>query len=276
MELEEAVVVAAGGAGAFFVFGGGVGFGDGEAFAVEGQAEGEAVGGDAFFEEVADGEFEGAWCAGLFFGGEEGGVVAGVIGPFAGHVVGHDVDPIEVFEKGIVGEPFEGGDAGGGGHGEKHFAIFPGADGVEFFAEVGADAVEAFDFFGVVGVFPIEVEAVVVVGVGEFEDGAEVALFGFGIGGDGGELFVPAPATEGDEDFDVVLMCVGDEGAAGNVGVGANDAVFVGGDEGLAEVGVEFEIDFGGVAENVADEDFFGVIEVRFCVLSAGWVGEEK
>src|ERR1700685_4269454 len=155
---------------------------DVEAVAVEGGAEIYLLGGNVeLIAEHIDGSLEAAFLAGIERAEVERRIMAGVIGPRAVEVVGHDVEEIE--QRDHAGEivdairPGAGGDSGGdqilsGGQQSAH----------------GLDEQREVEGFGlVVGNFVVEVEAVVSVGD---DEGGEVLGEGSaerGIGGDVGD-----------------------------------------------------------------------------------------
>ena len=75
-----------------------------------------------------------------------------------------------------------------------------------------------------------------------------------------GELLVPAPAAERDEYPDARLVGIVGELAAGDGPALLDSALAIGGEEGMAEVRVEAEVDVTRLAEEVAHEDLVGVL----------------
>ena len=196
--------------------------------------------------------------------GGKGREEAGGFAPGADEVVGHEADLIDDAADGThVGAAVHAG-AGADGYGEEE----AGAEGVHLAAEFEEESFVVFGV-GLVGVLPVDVDAVEEVGDGDaggevaFEKDIDAggyegfAVFGLGVDGE-----VGAAAFERDEDADVgelaleflKLVEVAAEGLGGGVG-GAVDGL--GGGEGVVEVG--FRVGDGAAA--VGDEAL-GIVDL--------------
>ena len=119
--------------------------------------------------------------------------MARLVGPLAGEVVGHHVDPVHRLQEEVLAEPAERPRVGRGGHRLDHRPTLADTDGVDLLAEPAGQPLEADHLLLRVGVLPVEVDPVVIVLVDDREDRANVAIFGLGVGDDRRELGVPGP-----------------------------------------------------------------------------------
>src|SRR4051794_24892472 len=128
-------------------------------------------------------------------------MMSGVGCPLTGIVVGHHIEPVHRLEEQVLANPANGSGISRSGHGQQPRPPAPECQGVEFLTKSADQAFEAYYLSLIVRVLPVEIDTIIIRRPNDLEDSADIFLERLLLRHDLGELAIPPPAAERDQDL---------------------------------------------------------------------------